>query len=78
MLEGAIGAFVEGESSTSGQGGEGEVEGKGKDEEGQDEEGERKDKGYKKEEVAFSQPTEMGRRLAERWWGGAGGWLVYD
>jgi N-acetyltransferase len=34
--------------------------------------------GYEKREVAFSQPTEAGRRLAERWWGGRTGWLVYD
>ena len=34
--------------------------------------------GYEKEEVAFSQPTEMGRKMAEKWWGSAAGWLVYD
>ena len=30
-----------------------------------------------KEDVAFSQPTEAGRRLAERWFGRAWGWGVY-
>ena len=67
-----MGAFAEGESATTSQGGEGEAKGpEGKEQvEGL--------KGYKKEEVAFSQPTEMGRKLAERWWGAAGGWLVYD
>jgi len=33
---------------------------------------------YDKNVIAFSQPTEMGRRFAERWWGGGDGWLVYD
>jgi len=33
---------------------------------------------YEKDVIAFSQPTEMGRRFAERWWGGKDGWLVYD
>lgn len=33
---------------------------------------------YGKEVIAFSQPTEMGRRFAEKWWGGSDGWLVYD
>jgi len=33
---------------------------------------------YEKNVIAFSQPTEMGRRFAERWWGGSDGWLVYD
>ncbi|RPA78684.1 hypothetical protein BJ508DRAFT_416418 [Ascobolus immersus RN42] len=31
----------------------------------------------KKEQVAFSQPTESGGRFAGGWWGG-NGWLVYD
>jgi N-acetyltransferase len=30
-----------------------------------------------KEQIAFSQPTESGTRLARKWFGKESGWLVY-
>lgn len=34
--------------------------------------------GIDKEEIAFSQPTESGKQLAEDWYGEESGWLVYN
>jgi len=34
--------------------------------------------GIEKEEIAFSQPTESGKQLAEEWYGEESGWLVYN
>ena len=74
MLERAMGAFAKGGSA--GQDNERREGGKDVEVEG----GDAKERriGYEKEEVAFSQPTEMGRKMAEKWWGSAAGWLVYD
>jgi len=89
MLEGAMVAFADDAGATSVQAGAGTGRGEGGGEEkagggcetakkgGGECDGQGL-KGYRKSEIAFSQPTEMGRKLAERWWGGAGGWLVYD